>query len=497
MKQQDKFKFTWLLQPLLIAISPAIHIFVLNSCEIPKLHLLFALTFIAIATLLLFLSSSLLYKSFFKGALVTNALILLFYGSAPIIHNIFIPISKYFFNFTIIGIRVLRIKYMLPVLILITLFFIHRYITKIKSDFFLRILILPLLIFIGISCAKFLFANTTGTIEMQRYNQSNERFRSNVLTQLSTHATTEKHPDIYFIILDCYTSQEYYQKVCNFDNRPFLNQLKQRGFCIPEKTHSNYEGTVYSLASILNMDYLPNKKNQRLLSHMWEHNNVAFFLKKLGYMTMDFYRSSQLPIKKSRWHTQLFHELYSFCFNYFSMGRYFLEHWTPLYPLTSSYTEKVVRKRIESKLSLLRDAIQLKSPKFIYAHFLIPHPPHVFDRNGNPLTVDTSMPDLERLHYGHVEGTKFINKEIIKIIDLILKQSKTPPIIILQGDHGYDYTCSGKLLYQILNSYYLPHGGEKKLYPSITPVNSFRVIFNHYFGTQLPLLKDKAHGTTK
>ena len=43
-----------------------------------------------------------------------------------------------------------------------------------------------------------------------------------------------------------------------------------------------------------------------------------------------------------------------------------------------------------------------------------------------------------------------------------------------------------------LNVDYLPGGGEANLYPSISPVNSFRVIFNTDFGGQLPLLTDKA-----
>jgi hypothetical protein len=45
--------------------------------------------------------------------------------------------------------------------------------------------------------------------------------------------------------------------------------------------------------------------------------------------------------------------------------------------------------------------------------------------------------------------------------------------------------------YSILNAYYFPNEEYNLLYPSITPVNSFRVIFNTFFGTDLPLLEDK------
>jgi hypothetical protein len=44
---------------------------------------------------------------------------------------------------------------------------------------------------------------------------------------------------------------------------------------------------------------------------------------------------------------------------------------------------------------------------------------------------------------------------------------------------------------KILNAYYFP-GGNDDLYPTITPVNTFRLIFNKYFDQDYPLLEDKA-----
>ena len=46
--------------------------------------------------------------------------------------------------------------------------------------------------------------------------------------------------------------------------------------------------------------------------------------------------------------------------------------------------------------------------------------------------------------------------------------------------------------YSIFNAYLFPDGGDEKLYDSISPVNTFRVLFNHYFGTNYPLLEDEA-----
>jgi len=48
-----------------------------------------------------------------------------------------------------------------------------------------------------------------------------------------------------------------------------------------------------------------------------------------------------------------------------------------------------------------------------------------------------------------------------------------------------------KIKTAILSSYYLPGVDQDKiLFSSITPVNSFRLIFNYYFGEDYELLPD-------
>lgn len=46
---------------------------------------------------------------------------------------------------------------------------------------------------------------------------------------------------------------------------------------------------------------------------------------------------------------------------------------------------------------------------------------------------------------------------------------------------------------RIFNAYYLPSVGDELLYDSITPVNTFRVIFNSYFDTDFKLLVDRSY----
>jgi hypothetical protein len=81
----------------------------------------------------------------------------------------------------------------------------------------------------------------------------------------------------------------------------------------------------------------------------------------------------------------------------------------------------------------------------------------------------------------------FINTKLPEIVKTILAKSDPAPIIVIQGDHSY-FRSADRV--KILNAYYLPDGGSKNLYPTITPVNTFRVIFNTYFGGQYDLLPD-------
>ena len=85
-------------------------------------------------------------------------------------------------------------------------------------------------------------------------------------------------------------------------------------------------------------------------------------------------------------------------------------------------------------------------------------------------------------------------------IDTILANDKNS-IIILQADHGPRLLANWekpddtywKECYSILNAYHLPGNGADKLYNSITPVNTFRIIFNTYFGTSHKLLEDRSY----
>jgi hypothetical protein len=130
---------------------------------------------------------------------------------------------------------------------------------------------------------------------------------------------------------------------------------------------------------------------------------------------------------------------------------------------------------------------------FIYAHVLLPHFPYFFDQNGKLMSLQYANEAENQIKY--LKQLKYTNKLIKDCIETILSHAKSKPIIIIQGDHGFRYLTNKNQLtesFTILNAYYFPDQNYNSIYDSISPVNSFRVIFNKYFNSNLPLLKDSS-----
>ena len=130
----------------------------------------------------------------------------------------------------------------------------------------------------------------------------------------------------------------------------------------------------------------------------------------------------------------------------------------------------------------------IREPTFTFAHILLPHFPYVFTSNGEFVTDPAILGD-KNSHEGYTGQVAFISSRILSIVQELIDTSEIPPIVIIQGDHGLE---EGNRL-QILNAYYLPGNGADDLYPTISPVNTFRIILNRYFGAAYGLLPDYSY----
>jgi len=321
-------------------------------------------------------------------------------------------------------------------------------------------------------------------------------------------------PDIYYIVLDSYSRADVLQENFGMDNAPFLNELKQMGFYVAECGRSNYEFTEYSMAATLNMDYIQTygsdfrEKGQDfpLLENLIKEGKVRQQLELVGYRTVGLatgfpwgeWDDASIFLKPNTDNLMLQRfSPFEAMFIRSTVLRFVtdlqaLKVWLNLDDLNFPYSEFVKRERFA--LNQMENIASISGPKLVYAHIMTPHDPIIFDAQGEILT-DPGFYPADNLSLtpgyfkkGAVGEFEYTNSRILPILRNILAQSRIPPIIIVQGDHG---RMNPK--HPILNAYYLPGQGSAALYPTITPVNTFRLIFNQYFGAHYPLLPDTSY----
>jgi hypothetical protein len=317
-------------------------------------------------------------------------------------------------------------------------------------------------------------------------------------------------PDIYYIILDGYARADILKEYYNYDNSEFIRFLEARGFYVADESHSNYPQTYLSLASALNLTYLDplaaavgeQEDNRRPLEELIQNNSVVQLLKAVGYKTA-FIASVFSATRNS--------DIVDLCvcdlntLNEFELSLFYL---TPV-RLFLAQPATFYRQDTLNLLDQLETPPDLDGPMFVLSHIVAPHPPFVFGPNGEEVEVKTFSP-LDGTHFsgsdeeyiqGYRDQAAYITKRVEAIVDAILAHSAEPPIIIIQSDHGsgfgLDWESAEKTdmreRFSNFGAYHLPGASETLLYERMTPVNTFRVIFDHYFGTNFKLLEDKSY----
>ena len=318
-------------------------------------------------------------------------------------------------------------------------------------------------------------------------------FRADADTAAALRVTPSS-PDIYYIILDGYGRSDAVLPY-GYDNSAFLASLRGMGFYVADCSQSNYAGTGLSLTSALNLDYIqhlsdafpPEETDLLDLYKLLEENAVRRSLSNAGYRTVAFasgfhwaeWRDADIFISPPRSSITEFETVILF-----STFARLLDD-TGAVNLDDLHGENF-RKRTRLALDSFDSLADMPGPKFVFLHIIAPHEPSVFDRDGKPVA-----PDRIDSRDGYAHMAEFISEAILPGLQTLIRASAVPPVILLQGDHGPSPHNPADRM-KILNAYFLPQGAER-LYPGISPVNSFRVVFNSYFGTGYPLLEDVSY----
>ena len=486
---------TLVIHPFLLAVFPVLFLFATNIEQFGLGVLVVPVLFLLTATALLWGLLTLVLKNARKAGLIMSLFLLLFfsyghvYGALP------------YFGFIIWGVKIdvrhVTFLSMAGVFLLGSWLVVRR---KRDLGVLTRVVNVSAAVLVAISVfniAVFGIRNWGGGTAgpADGAGEGSETVRN-----------ADELPDIYYIILDAYARQDTLKDLYDYNNTDFLDYLKAKGFYVAEESTSNYPCTLLSFASSLNMDYLDkfvsdvsrDSDNLIPLIDLVRYSAVRRFLKEHGY-TMVAFASGFMVVEMTSADV------------YITPGWFGDEFPNALIEMTpiGVFSAKLariplLRRRTLGTLDRLATLPGLKSPKFVFAHMICPHPPFVFGPEGQPVDpkalnrlggplfqTEAEAADYRRYYRDQVI---FLNTKVKAMVDAIIERSERPPVIIIQGDHGpdsLDYSAHPDSIpalrerFAILNAYYLPGKDPVKagLYPDISPVNSFRVVFNNFFGT--------------
>lgn len=485
--------------PFLLATYSVLALLAVNVSEVQPGVIWRPLLILLAGTTLLLIVLRLILKDWMKAGLLTSLWLLLFvtYG------HLYQLLKNQPSILSSLG----RHRVLIPVYLAVAaagLWWVWR--TKLVSRNLNRILNwigILLLIYPTFQLASFAISTTRGEREASQWT---------FLQPALQPKNPDDLPDVYYIVLDTYTRGDALARDFSYDNSGFISNLEAMGFYLAKCSQTNYTYTQGAITAALNLDYLPalfeRLKSVNAEDNIWvfmQQSLVRHQLERLGYQTVAFETSYEWSRIKD---ADIFLGEARSSVNWQQLDP-FEKMWADSTALmiandleiksrsiSANEVDHPMSDHIQKQLFLLRtlpDIANNPSPTFTFAHILIPHVPYVFAANGNILTdpgyfsgPKAEAINEEYLKNGYTGEISFINTQMENILSEILKRSKTPPIIVLMGDHG----LRGDNRPLILNAVYLPDGPSNMLYPSITPVNMFRVIFNQYYGTSYDLLPD-------
>lgn len=314
-------------------------------------------------------------------------------------------------------------------------------------------------------------------------------------------------PSVYFILMDEYFGSNGLKDFFNYDNSGFENQLRQKGFTVITNSKSNYHFTIYSMSSILNMDYIKDLGEQTVYNQYGYYkamlgirqNKVCRVFEDQGY---DIVNYSDFDIEKhpAGLGYNLLPSQRSLISNrtmYYQVKKnlpYFLARYTRFTAFANSLTQRFIKVNEQRLNKTIEDAkLNTQKPAFTYLHLNMPHVPYAYDSIGNNV-LNKWYGNLSQMQRDsmYLQYLVYTNKRIISFADSLQKVTHNKSVIILTSDHGYRdaYVKKFSLAHQNFFAVYEPVANKSFQRDSISSVNTFRLLFNDLFNQHYPVLKD-------
>jgi len=327
-------------------------------------------------------------------------------------------------------------------------------------------------------------------------------------------ASSSPPRDIYYLVVEDHGAPRTLEQYLDVPDTGFMDWLEGAGFAVLRETRSNYGRTPLSVASQMNMTYLdelaaelgPDNPHQGPLEEMVMDAEATHFLKDRGYsyvlLGSQYYLTDQSQLADVN---PTFTQTSDF------IGVLTESTILPAVASVIGFEDDLTgRRRMYDAaiwdLETFPELTELPGPKFVFMHLYLPHSPWVVDENGGYVTAEADAERSPAERYRAQWG--FVNRKMQDLIaGLLSGPEETRPIIIMTTDEGpntpgmraegdnIDWAGASDgeldLKFTIFTAYYLPGLSETCVYPGMSSVNTFRLVFDLYFDAGLPLLPDR------
>ena len=481
-----------LIYPLLAAAVPVLFLASRNVAELPATDVLAPLAIVLAGTLIATLVLRLFVKDDSKVVVIMSIFLVIFFTYGHI--------YRLSFSTTILGIRILPHSHLLPIAAIVAVVGVWG-VLRHKGN------LVRLMDYVGVVASVLIVINVGGIL-VYVIEGSEPKLNGDVIDRIDRIENAAESPiqgpvqlpDIYHIILDSYGRADVLSRIYGFDNSDFEDFLTQRGFYVAPGSRSNYTNTPESLYSSLNMQYVPGAVDQ---GRLMADSQVIRFARAVGYKIVHLDSGLNFTARNPNADISLSER-----------GGNILQR-----TLLTSFSAALTRTTLVSALPRedalfvwggakifngnmrrLKEISANPEPTFAFSHNLPPHPPYIFGRDGRVRSTAEYVLDgyfAWSLKSFYIDQLTYVNTMIEEVVDEILARASVEPIIIIHGDHGSGTTVGAADYLDerlpILNAYYLPEYCRSGLYPTISPVNSFRLVFDQCFATEFGLLEDKSY----
>jgi hypothetical protein len=344
-------------------------------------------------------------------------------------------------------------------------------------------------------------------------SESSETINSRLesISDFSTYVVAQPDtPDVYYIVLDEFASFNTMESEYDYDNQLLKSYLAEKGFLITPRSRSNYICTWKSLDTVLNMkhassDHEPLDHYNRILD-----SKVSRYFREMGYAYI--YNSDQklyngtyenpyadidfVSLKKGLKNSSIGISNFSDMLLRTTVLRPYYLHLSSL-----KYGH---RQNELMKIEAFDLVLQKGSPKYVFSHHLISHEPFVFTEDGGYVPYNSQYDWSDKRRY--LDVYKYQSKVLIQMLEDIFNASESPPVIIVQSDHGIRKGVFGpkgdksrkmrmkeeveNALWakEIMSTFYFPPGmSVPELAEDLEPVNTFKTVLDVLSGRYEPL----------